>query len=57
MLTQTELNGTFCLRFAVGATRTNESHVKLAYKLLSKEGQLTIEAWNQTVFLGGVTEN
>jgi aromatic-L-amino-acid decarboxylase len=53
LLTQTELNGVFCIRFVVGAIRTNESHVKLAYELLQSEAHLTIEAWEQMAIGGG----
>ena len=39
ILTQTELNGIFCIRFAVGATRTNETHIQKAYDLLCVEAE------------------
>lgn len=44
-LTQTVLNGTFCIRFAVGAERSEEQHVLRAFEILKTEGQLAIEAW------------
>jgi aromatic-L-amino-acid decarboxylase len=49
MLTQTVLNGVYCIRLAVGAARTNETHIKHACDLLYKEAELTIEAWEQSI--------
>ena len=48
MLTQTCLNGIFCIRFAVGATRTNEGHIQDAYNIIIEEAKSTIETWDQT---------
>ena len=48
MLTQTSLNGIFCIRLAVGATRTTEVHVRAAYDLICKESEATLEIWAQT---------
>ncbi|KAF8893891.1 pyridoxal phosphate-dependent transferase [Infundibulicybe gibba] len=48
LLTQTLLNGVFCIRFAVGAARTAETHINQAYELLLKEAILAIEAWGNT---------
>jgi aromatic-L-amino-acid decarboxylase len=42
LLTQTELNGIFCIRFAVGSARTEESHIRRAFDLLCAEAELTI---------------
>jgi aromatic-L-amino-acid/L-tryptophan decarboxylase len=42
LLTQTELNGIFCIRFAVGSARTEESHIRQAFDLLCAEAELTI---------------
>ena len=39
ILTQTELNGIFCIRFVVGATRTNETHIQKAYDILCVEAE------------------
>jgi len=43
MLTQTSLNGVFCVRFAVGAARTQE-----AYNIIIKEAKFAVETWEQT---------
>ncbi|KAI6148331.1 pyridoxal phosphate-dependent transferase [Pisolithus tinctorius] len=43
--TQTDLSGTFCVRMAVGATRTSEDHVKHAYEILCLEGKAALEEW------------
>jgi len=48
MLTQTSLNGIFCIRFATGATRTTEVHVRAAYDVLCKEAESTLKTWAQT---------
>ena len=48
MLTQTNLNGMFCIRFATGATRTTEVHVRAAYDIICKEAESTLEIWAQT---------
>lgn len=45
LLTQTILNGVFCIRFVVGAVRTDESHVRKAYELLNEEADAAIKAW------------
>lgn len=47
-LTQTQLNGVFCIRLAIGAVRTDESHIKHAYDVLVEEAGQAIEAWKQT---------
>ncbi|KAF8971067.1 pyridoxal phosphate-dependent transferase [Flammula alnicola] len=49
LLTQTTLNGVFCIRLAVGAARTTEQHILNAYNLLSKEAESAIETWDQTI--------
>ncbi|KDR75274.1 hypothetical protein GALMADRAFT_249272 [Galerina marginata CBS 339.88] len=49
MLTQTSLNGTFCIRFAVGAARTTEQHIRDAHSIIEKEAKVALEAWDQTV--------
>ena len=48
MLTQTSLNGVFCVRFAVGAARTNEEHIQEAYNIIIKEAKFAVETWEQT---------
>ena len=45
MMTQTNLNGIFCIRFVIGATRTTEVHVRAAYDILRKEAEATLEMW------------
>ena len=48
MMTQTNLNGIFCIRFVTGATRTTEVHVRAAYDILCKEAETTLEMWTQS---------
>ncbi|KAF8348273.1 pyridoxal-dependent decarboxylase conserved domain-containing protein [Amanita rubescens] len=45
LLTQTILNGITCLRFAVGAYRTEERHIDQAFNLLQEEGHIAIKEW------------
>lgn len=45
LLTQTILNGITCLRFAVGAYRTEERHIDQAFNLLQEEGNIAIKEW------------
>lgn len=45
LLTQTVINGTFCIRFAVGAVRTEKKHIDQAWVLLKRVGEASIEAW------------
>src|ERR1700692_4176277 len=47
LLTRTELNGTFCIRFVVGAARTNATHTQKAFDLLRAEGEMTIKAFQE----------
>lgn len=49
MLTQTSLNGVFCVRLAVGAARTNKEHIQEAYNIIIKEARFAFETWEQTV--------
>jgi aromatic-L-amino-acid/L-tryptophan decarboxylase len=44
-LTQTILNGVNCIRMAIGASRTTETHIHDAFKLISEESELTLQAW------------
>lgn len=37
LLTQTVLQGMFCIRFAVGAARTENKHIDAAFDLLCEE--------------------
>ncbi|KAM6495469.1 Pyridoxal phosphate-dependent transferase [Amanita muscaria] len=48
LLTQTVLNGVACIRFAVGAYRTEKKHIDQAFQLLLKEGRLAIKEWKGT---------
>jgi aromatic-L-amino-acid/L-tryptophan decarboxylase len=48
ILTQTILNGKFCIRFAVGSAFTQEKHIQDAFETLTQEAKLTCEAWEQT---------
>ena len=48
MMTQTTLNGVFCIRFVTGATRTTEAHVRAAYDIVCKEAETALETWGQT---------
>lgn len=44
-LTQTQLNGTFCVRFAVGAERTRREHIDRAWALIQEEAGVAVEEW------------
>ena len=46
-LTQTKMNGTFCIRFAIGAARTKKEHVDRAWEILQQEAQATLSAWGK----------
>ena len=48
MMTQTNLNGIFCIRFVTGATRTTEDHVRAAYDILCEEAETTLAMWTQS---------
>ncbi|KAF5345346.1 hypothetical protein D9758_008462 [Tetrapyrgos nigripes] len=47
LLTQTVLDGSFCIRFSVGSPRTQEEHVDKAFEILTHEARLAIESWKQ----------
>ena len=47
LLTQTVLNGITCIRFAVGAYRTEAKHIDQAFQLLLDEGLVAIKEWEQ----------
>lgn len=47
LLTQTDLSGTFCIRFAVGAVRTEEKHIREAVDVLTEEAQATLKEWRE----------
>ncbi|SJL10199.1 uncharacterized protein ARMOST_13583 [Armillaria ostoyae] len=46
-LTQTLLDGVVCIRLAVGAVQTEESHIRSAFGIVVKEATLTIDEWKQ----------
>lgn len=46
-LTQTLLNGTFCVRFAVGAARTTEGHIDHAWQVLQDEAGIAVKEWEE----------
>jgi aromatic-L-amino-acid/L-tryptophan decarboxylase len=41
-LTQTDLNGVFCFRMAIGASRTEEHHVRRAFDVLEEEARIVL---------------
>ena len=43
-LTQTILNGTFCLRLAVGSQRTEEADIKWAFNVAQEVGRAVLKA-------------
>ncbi|GJE86309.1 aromatic-L-amino-acid decarboxylase [Phanerochaete sordida] len=45
LLTQTVLNGTFCIRFAVGAARTTQDHVERAWGAIQEEARAALAEW------------
>jgi len=45
MVVQTDINGVFCIRFAIGAQRTMEKHIRDGYKILEEESGLAVAAW------------
>jgi len=47
LLTQTMLNGTFCVRFAVGAARTRKEHIDKAWALIQEEADIVIKEWSE----------
>ncbi|KAL1939395.1 hypothetical protein VTO73DRAFT_9951 [Trametes versicolor] len=47
-LTQTVLNGTFCIRFAVGAQRTRREHIDAAWEVITTNANAAIEEWVQS---------
>ena len=48
MMTQTTLNGIYCIRFVTGATRTTVVHVRAAYDIVCKEAETALEMWSQS---------
>ncbi|KAJ3485385.1 hypothetical protein NLI96_g5001 [Meripilus lineatus] len=45
LITQTLINGMFCLRFAVGAVRTEKRHIDQAWALLQSHAEVSINSW------------
>lgn len=45
LLTQTKLNNTFCIRFAIGAARTTKEHIDHAWEILQEEAGVSIKDW------------
>ncbi|OBZ66739.1 Tyrosine decarboxylase 1 [Grifola frondosa] len=43
LLTQTVLNGMFCVRFAVGATRTTVEHIDIAWEIIKEEALIALK--------------
>ncbi|KAF8839449.1 hypothetical protein BDN67DRAFT_970046 [Paxillus ammoniavirescens] len=46
-LTQTDLNGMFGIRMAVGAERTTEEQIRRAFEILCEEADVTLEVWEK----------
>lgn len=44
--TQTDLNGTICVRCAVGAERTEEADILQTYEVLCEEADKTLKEWD-----------
>lgn len=53
-LTQTMLNDVYCVRLAVGAALTEETHIRKAFAIIEKEAQLTLENWKIPDVVEGV---
>lgn len=47
-LTQTKLNDTFCIRFAVGAQRTRKEHIDQAWEVIQENARAATEQWVQS---------
>ncbi|KAJ7690685.1 pyridoxal phosphate-dependent transferase [Mycena rosella] len=48
-ITQTVLNGVFCVRFAIGAARTTEAHVRAAFDVITEEARTALALWESAV--------
>lgn len=46
LLTQTEVNGIYCIRLAVGAQGTEERHILNAFHAIHQEAEIVLEEWN-----------
>ncbi|KAK7689917.1 hypothetical protein QCA50_006556 [Cerrena zonata] len=47
LLTQTMINGTFCVRFAVGAARTTKKHIDEAWTIVQDEAAAAVKKWSK----------
>lgn len=47
LLTETDLNGVVCIRFAVGSYRTEDKHIHHAFQLLMQEGKIAMDEWQR----------
>ncbi|KAA1472514.1 hypothetical protein DENSPDRAFT_821425 [Dentipellis sp. KUC8613] len=45
LLTQTDVGGVFCMRFAVGAARTEERDIERAWKVIKEVGEEVLSGW------------
>ncbi|KAJ7497029.1 pyridoxal phosphate-dependent transferase [Mycena latifolia] len=48
-ITQTVLNGVFCVRFAIGGARTTEVHVRAAFDAIVEEARAALALWESAV--------
>jgi aromatic-L-amino-acid decarboxylase len=48
-ITQTELNGVFCVRMAIGAEQTVEGDIDRALALIGDEGTVALKDWRNKV--------
>ncbi|OAX35426.1 hypothetical protein K503DRAFT_370304 [Rhizopogon vinicolor AM-OR11-026] len=44
-MTQTELNGVFCVRMSIGAERTVEGDIDRALAVIAEEGRIALQEW------------
>jgi aromatic-L-amino-acid decarboxylase len=47
MVVPTTINGIYCIRFAVGAQRTEDKHIRDAHNIFEAEAKTAIEVWQQ----------
>ncbi len=47
MLVQTEINGIYCMRMAIGAQRTTEKHIQDAFNIFEDEATKAMDIWEQ----------
>lgn len=46
LLTHTNLNGVYCIRFVVGGLRTTRQHIEKAFELINEEAEVTLRLWD-----------